>query len=81
VIRSFRKQNLSGNPSGVKMPGQSLLTDVFGIASALIGVALIALLVGNASKTVQVVNASAQGFNTLLQTVELSSGLGTSMSY
>jgi hypothetical protein len=62
------------------MPGQTLLTDIFGIASALIGVALIALLVGNASKTVQVVNASAQGFNSLLQTVELNNSFGSSLS-
>ena len=63
------------------MGGNQLLADVFGIASALIGVALIALLVGNASKTVQVVNASAQGFNSLLQTVTLQNGMGTSLSY
>jgi hypothetical protein len=62
------------------MPGQTLLTDIFGIASALIGVALIALLVGNASKTVQVVNAASTGFNTLLQTVELNNSFGSSLS-
>lgn len=61
--------------------GNNLLADVFGIASALIGVALIALLVGNASKTVQVVNASAQGFDSLLKTVTLQNSFGTSMSY
>lgn len=63
--------------------GNNLLADVFGIASALIGVALIALLVGNASKTVQVVNASAQGFNSLLQTVTLQNGMGvgSNLSY
>jgi hypothetical protein len=64
-------------------PGGQLLADAFGIASALIGVALIALLVGNASKTAQVVNASAQGFNSLLQTVTLQGGFGSNvnMSY
>lgn len=58
-------------------PGGTLLADTFGIASALIGVALIALLIGNASKTTQVVNSAAQGFNSLLQTVTLQNGFGT----
>lgn len=60
------------------MIANEFLTDIFGIASALIGVALIALLIGNASKTVQVVNASAQGFNSLLDTVTLQNSLGGS---
>jgi len=64
-------------------PGGQLLADVFGIASALIGVALLALLIGNASKTTQVVNATAQGFNSLLQTVTLQNGFGntSNLSY
>lgn len=62
------------------MIANEFLADIFGVASALIGVALIALLIGNASKTVQVVNASAQGFNSLLDTVTLQNSLGSGLS-
>jgi hypothetical protein len=58
------------------MIASDFLKDIFGIASALIGVALIALLVGNASKTVQVVQASTSGFNSLLDTVTLQNSMG-----
>jgi hypothetical protein len=57
----------------IKM-GNSLGADLFGIASALIGVALVALLVGNASKTTSIIQSGTSGFNTLLQTVTLQNG-------
>ena len=46
------------------------------IATGLLGIALIALLVGNASKTVQVIDAGTSGFNQLLRTVTLQNGSG-----
>ena len=55
----------------------NLGADLFGIASALIGVALVALLVGNASKTTQLVQTSGNTFNELLQTVTLQGGSGS----
>ena len=52
--------------------------DLTNIAMALIGVALVALLIGNASKTQTVIQSGTQGFNSLLQTVTLQgSGYGT----
>lgn len=46
------------------------------IAMALIGVALLALLVGNASKTTQVISQASTSFNDLLRTVTLQNGNG-----
>lgn len=46
------------------------------IAMALIGVALLALLVGNASKTTQVISQASNSFNDLLRTVTLQNGNG-----
>ena len=46
--------------------------DITSIAMALIGVAMLALLVGHAAGTGYLINASTSGFNTLLNTVELS---------
>lgn len=46
--------------------------DLTSIAMALIGVAMLALLVGHAAGTGYLINASTSGFNTLLNTVELS---------
>ena len=52
--------------------------DLTNIAMALIGVAIIALLVGNASKTATVIQSGTSGFNSLLQTVTLQgNGFGT----
>lgn len=47
--------------------------DLVEIAMALIGVATIALFVGNASGATSVIQAIADGFNKLLRTVSLQS--------
>lgn len=44
------------------------------IAMALIGVALLALLVGNSSKTTAIISQAGDTFNSLLQTVTLQNG-------
>jgi hypothetical protein len=45
---------------------------------ALIGVALVALLIGNSSKTATVIQSGTSGFNSLLQTVTLqNNGFGS----
>lgn len=44
------------------------------IATALIGVALIALLVGHASGTKTIIDSATSGFNGLLRTVTLQNG-------
>jgi hypothetical protein len=49
------------------------LKDITGIVTLLIGVALIALLVGHANATGSLITASTSGLNTLLNTVELTS--------
>lgn len=49
---------------------------VLEIAMALIGVALLALLVGNSSKTTAIISQAGDTFNTLLQTVTLQNGMG-----
>lgn len=48
--------------------------DFVEIASLLIGVALVALLVSQASGAAKLIGAGTQGFNTLLQTVTLQGG-------
>lgn len=48
------------------------------IAMALIGIALIALLIGNASKTTQIISTAGNTFNDLLRTVTLQNGMGIS---
>lgn len=50
------------------------------IAMALIGVALLALLVGNSTKTVQVISQAGNTFTQLLQTVTLQNGSGVGMN-
>lgn len=51
--------------------------DLVEIASLLIGVAVIALLVGHAQQTSMVINSGAGAFNNLLRTVTLqNSGFG-----
>lgn len=47
------------------------------IAMALIGVALLALLVGNASKTNSIISQAGDTFNNLLQTVTLQNSMGS----
>lgn len=46
------------------------------IAMALIGVALLALLVGNSSKTTAIISQAGNSFNDLLRTVTLTGGNG-----
>lgn len=50
------------------------------IAMALIGLALLALLVGRSSDTVKIVSAAGNTFNNLLNTVTLQNGGGVSSS-
>lgn len=52
------------------------LHGVLGIATALIGVAVLTLLLNPKANTVPVIKASASGFNDLLQTVTLQNGMG-----
>lgn len=47
--------------------------DLTAIATLLIGVSAMALLVGHAAGTSSLITSATQGFNTLLNTVELSS--------
>lgn len=51
------------------------LKDLTGIVTLLIGVALIALLVGHAANTSALIQSSTAGLNTLLNTVELSNSV------
>lgn len=50
--------------------------DLFAIASLLISVALVALLVGHASQTSQVISTTGQTFGNLLSIVELANSNG-----
>ena len=50
--------------------------DLTQIAVLLVGVALVALLVGHAGGTVSLIQAGTSGFNQLLQTVTLQSPFG-----
>ena len=50
--------------------------DLTYLAGLLIGVALIALLVGHAGQTAGLIQAGTSGFNSLLQTVTLQNGIG-----
>lgn len=51
-------------------------TGLMEIAMALLGIAVIALLVGNSQKVVPLIEASATGFGNLLSIVTLSNGMG-----
>lgn len=51
-------------------------TGLLEIAMALLGIALVALLVNNASKAATLVQAGTQGFGNLLQIVTLQNGMG-----
>lgn len=48
--------------------------DLTGIAMALIGVSLVALLVGHSSNTTAIIQQGGSTFNDLLQTVTLQNG-------
>ena len=50
--------------------------DLVEIATLFIGVAVIALIIGNASKTATVIQSGAGAFNELLKTVTLQNSLG-----
>lgn len=52
------------------------LKGVFEIATALIGVAVLALLIGQSGKTAEVVKVTGSTFNDLLRTVTLQNGMG-----
>ena len=54
--------------------------DVTEIASALIGVALVALLVSNSKGAAEIINATTSGFGGLLRTVTLQNGYGNVFS-
>ncbi len=56
--------------------GTGIGTNLTEIAVLLIGVALIALLVGHAGGTAALIQAGTSGFNSLLQTVTLQNPLG-----
>lgn len=49
------------------------------IAALLIGVALVALVIGQADKTARVVQSAGGVFNDLLKTVTLQSGFGINL--
>lgn len=54
--------------------------DVTEIASALIGVALVALLVSNSKGASEIITSATSGFGGLLRTVTLQSGYGNAFS-
>lgn len=54
--------------------------DLTEIAGLLIGVAVIALLVGHSSQTAQVIKAGTDGFGGLLKIVTLTNGYGNPLS-
>lgn len=58
-----------------------LLRDITEIVMAIIGVALIALLVNPKANTTAVVTASGSTLNSLLQTVTLQNGVGGGLNY
>ncbi len=60
--------------------GESFGRDVTEIASALIGVALVALLVSNASGATKIVEATGQTFGGLLQIVTLQNNFSNPFS-
>jgi uncharacterized protein YoxC len=58
----------------------NLGSGILEIAMALIGVALLALLVGNSSKTTAIISQAGNTFNDLLKTVTLQNGFGMNNS-
>lgn len=58
--------------------GNGLGSGLLEIAMALIGVALLALLVGNASKTTAIISQAGNSFGNLLNIVTLQNGNGIS---
>lgn len=57
---------------------KELTSGIFEIAALLIGVATLALLVGNSKGTAEVVKTTGSTFNDLLRTVTLQNGSGVS---
>lgn len=56
------------------MPASELMKGVFEIAMALVGVSLIALLIGRSRDTATVVESGASALDRLLRTVTLQNG-------
>lgn len=54
--------------------------DITGIVTLLIGVSLVALLVGHAQGTTQIVQGAGQTLNSLLNTVELTGSNGSTFN-
>ena len=57
-------------------PASELMVGVFEIAGAIVGVALIALLLNRNANTVAVVKQAGSSFDQLLRTVTLQGGFG-----
>lgn len=55
----------------------SIGSGIMEIATALLGIALIALLVNRASDTSKIIETSGNTFNDLLKTVTLQNGMGS----
>jgi hypothetical protein len=55
--------------------------DIMEIATLFIGVAVLALLIGNASKTATVIQSGANAFDELLKTVTLQNSLGAGAGF
>lgn len=62
------------------MEGTGIGKDLTEIAGAILAIALVALLIGHASATSNIISSGTSGFNSLLQTVTLQNqgfGVGT----
>lgn len=55
----------------------SIGSGIMEIATALLGIALIALLINKASDTTKIIETSGNTFNDLLKTVTLQNGMGS----
>ncbi len=53
-----------------------VMDEIFGIATLMIGVAVITLLLNKSANTVEVIKTSTSGFNNLLKTLTLQAGNG-----
>lgn len=51
--------------------GNGLGSGILEVAMALLGIALVALLINKSQNTSQIIQSASSGFNTLLQTVTL----------
>ena len=55
-------------------PAQELIQGVFGLTSAILGVALITLLINRSGDTVKILETGGSTFNSILKTLTLSGG-------